>query len=107
LDPETHDRWVASTSHMPYLAANALASVTPEEAGPLVGPGLRSTTRLAATPWTMMRDILETNRPSLLDCLRIYRAKIEALERLLMDEDFQGLERSLAEGARIYDSYKK
>ncbi len=74
LDAETHDRWVAATSHVPYLVANALAAATPLEARPLVGPGLRSTTRLAPSGWTMMQDILETNRPNILAGLQEFPA---------------------------------
>lgn len=37
LDAETHDRWIAYTSHLPYLLALALATATPPEALSLAG----------------------------------------------------------------------
>ncbi|MCC7130631.1 MAG: prephenate dehydrogenase [Anaerolineae bacterium] len=99
LDPLTHDRWAAWTSHLPYLAAGALAGAVPAEAAPLAGSGLRSTVRLAATPWSMMRDVLETNRLNLLASLQAYRASLQELEALLEQNDFAELETRLAAGA--------
>jgi prephenate dehydrogenase len=104
LDAETHDRWVAATSHVPYLVANVLAAATPLEARPLVGPGLRSTTRLAPSSWTMMRDILETNRPNVLAGLQGFRKQIEQLECLLAAGDMLGLEELTASGAQNYEA---
>jgi prephenate dehydrogenase len=103
LNADTHDRWVAATSHLPYLVANALAAATPLDARPLVGPGFRSTTRLAPSGWTMMRDILETNRPNILVGLQSFRKKIEVLENLLAAGDLQGLEELTAQGAQSYE----
>jgi prephenate dehydrogenase len=104
LDAETHDRWVAATSHVPYLVANALAAATPLEARPLVGPGLRSTTRLAPSGWTMMRDILETNRPNILAGLQNFRQQIDKLESLLAAGDLPGLEELASIGAQNYEA---
>ncbi len=80
MDPQTHDRWVAATSHLPYLAACALALSVPLEAAPLAGPGFTGTTRLAASPSSMMLDVLLTNRSNLLDGLKDLRRQLEALE---------------------------
>lgn len=102
LDAETHDRWVAATSHLPYLLANTLAAVTPLDARPLVGPGLRSTTRLAPASLAMMIDILTTNRQNILDCLQDYRHALESVENSLMTGDLQALSAQLALGAAHY-----
>ncbi|MCJ7700161.1 MAG: prephenate dehydrogenase/arogenate dehydrogenase family protein, partial [Anaerolineales bacterium] len=64
--PNTHDSWVAATSHLPYLLSSALSLATPPEAAQLVGPGFRSTSRLAGSPSTIMLPILETNREQVL-----------------------------------------
>jgi prephenate dehydrogenase len=104
LEAETHDRWVASTSHVPYLVANALAAATPLDVRPLVGPGLRSTTRLAPSGWTMMRDILETNRPNILVGLQRFRQQIAELESLLAAGDLLALEELTAQGIQHYDA---
>ncbi len=80
IDAETHDRWAAVTSHLPYLAACALALAVPEEAAPLAGPGFASTSRLAASPGTMMLDVLLTNRANLLAGLENFQRQLDRLE---------------------------
>ena len=100
IDAVTHDRWVAATSHVPYLVANALAGITPAETAPLAGPGFRSTTRLAVTPPGMMMDVLMTNQVAILDGLRSFRVHLERVERLLSQGDFDTLQELLGEGAR-------
>jgi prephenate dehydrogenase len=98
LDPETHDRLVAATSHLPYLIANALATATPKAGAPLVGPGLRSTTRLAGSSPRMMRDICVSNREAILVALGRFRDCLDALEDQLNGGDYSGLERSFNAG---------
>jgi prephenate dehydrogenase len=102
IDAETHDRWVAATSHLPYLLANTLAGVTPLEAGPLVGPGLRSTTRLAPASLTMMVDILSTNRDNVLAEMQRFRQALQELENSLQAEDMEALRLQLTRGAASY-----
>ncbi len=102
IDAETHDRWVAATSHLPYLFANTLAGVTPLEAGPLVGPGLRSTTRLAPASLTMMVDILSTNRDNVLAEMQRFRQALQELENSLQAEDMEALRLQLTRGAASY-----
>lgn len=49
LDAQDHDRWVAVTSHIPYLMACLTIRASQGHAvDPVVGPGLRDTTRVAA-----------------------------------------------------------
>ncbi len=83
IDGDTHDGWVAATSHLPYLIASALTAATPRDARPLVGPGLRSTTRLAATSPHMMLDILQTNADVLLPALARFREQLDSLEAMV------------------------
>ena len=103
LDPETHDRWVGATSHLPYLVANTLAAVTPPEAAPLVGPGFRSTARLAPSTQKMMLDILATNRSHLLEGVGRFRQRLDEIEAALVTEDLARLTALLAEGSDNYD----
>ena len=104
LDPETHDRWVGSTSHLPYLIANTLAAVVPVEAVPMAGTGLRSTTRLAPSPLNVMRDILMTNRENVLAGVRRFQARLDSVEKCLADVDEHGLAELLSQGALNYES---
>jgi prephenate dehydrogenase len=99
LDAELHDRWAAATSHLPYLAANALAASIPPEARVLVGPGLRSTTRLAPSSLPMMLDILATNRDNVLESLRRFRQAMDQLEAALLNDQQEALQSLLSQGS--------
>ncbi|MCJ7622954.1 MAG: prephenate dehydrogenase/arogenate dehydrogenase family protein [Anaerolineaceae bacterium] len=103
LDPEAHDRWVAATSHLPYLVANALAAATPQAAAPLAGPGLRSTTRLAGSSPRMMRDICASNRDAILAALGRFRSCLDTLEDQMSAGDYPGLERSFTAGKNQHE----
>jgi prephenate dehydrogenase len=104
IDPDTHDRWVAATSHLPYMLANALAGVTPPETAPLMGPGFRSTSRLASASRPVMLDILRTNRQPVLEALRRFRDRIDVFDQLLSSGDFSALSDLLASAAQQHQS---
>ncbi len=99
MDAETHDLQVAATSHLPYLAANALAFCTPVSAAPLAASGFASATRLAVTPPSMMMDVLDTNRDVILQSLRVYREHLQQMENLLFTGNLPELQLCLAAGA--------
>ncbi len=93
LDAETHDRWVAAVSHLPYLLASALTLGTPLESSMLIGSGFRSTARLAATPTSMMADVLQTNREQIIQAM----TKVENEWRLLRNLLESGQDAALIE----------
>ncbi len=102
LDAESHDRFIAATSHLPYLVASALALATPPEASVLVGPGFRSTSRLAGTPQSMMLGVLDTNRCNILSALSDFRAKLDDIIMALSMEDPSTLRLLLEQSAQKY-----
>jgi prephenate dehydrogenase len=91
LEAEAHDRWVAATSHLPYLVANALAISTPFEAAALAGAGFFSTSRLAGSYAPMMLDVLQTNRENIMLALRCFQEHLGDFEALLENEDYPAL----------------
>ena len=62
MAPKQHDRIVASVSHLPHLAAVALAAATPPGNLPQVASGWLDTTRIAASDIELWVDILCDNR---------------------------------------------
>ena len=60
ISPEDHDRLVAQISHLPQLISTLLAEQTAAHKE-LAGPGLRSMTRLAGSPFHIWRDIFKTS----------------------------------------------
>jgi prephenate dehydrogenase len=64
LPPEAHDRAVALSSHLPQVAASALAArlLNSDPAAVRVsGPGLQDTTRIAASDPDLWTDVLAAN----------------------------------------------
>jgi prephenate dehydrogenase len=67
IDPETHDRLMATVSHLPHVIANVLvqqaaAAATEEsERLPEVGPSFRDTTRVAGANPAIWGDIFAAN----------------------------------------------
>jgi prephenate dehydrogenase len=109
LDAETHDWAVAIVSHLPQMAAVALAEViaaeSDEEAGglpiSLAGSGVRDSLRLAGSPYAMWRDIAFTNSDNLTLALDRLSQAIDQLRTHLTSRD---LENSFAEANRLYKS---
>ena len=99
IDADMHDQWSAAVSHLPYLMATALCAATPLDSGQLLGPGFRSTTRIAATPTSVMLDVLETNQRNILERLKGFRVEIDKLEGLLTNKDFETLNDQLMQNA--------
>jgi prephenate dehydrogenase len=60
ISPEAHDRLVAQISHLAQIVSTALADQTSAHKD-LAGPGLRSMTRLAGSPFHIWRDIFKTS----------------------------------------------
>jgi prephenate dehydrogenase len=84
IDPVTHDRAVALTSHATQLVASALAALALESNLMLgAGPAFESATRVAGGPAAMWRDILETNAPEIERALAALGAEIEDVRAAL------------------------
>ena len=68
IDAETHDRLMATVSHLPHVIANVLvqqaaaAAAEESERLPEVGPSFRDTTRVAGANPAVWEDIFATNR---------------------------------------------
>jgi len=93
LPPERHDELVAVVSHLPQVAASALADVAAdvvEATGDAVlavaGGGFRDTTRIAASDPTLWLGILQGNRRAVLDALGAYADRL-AVVREAIDRD--------------------
>lgn len=104
LNAIDHDRILASTSHLPFLISSALANATPQEVAPFVGPGFKSTSRLAGTSSSMMLGVLQSNRENVLNALHGMQSQLAEIEAALSSEDFTKLETLLNEAQTKYQS---
>lgn len=94
---EAHDRLLAYLSHLPQLTASALMQVVGDAVGEeglsLAGRGLADTTRLAASPADIWKDIAATNADQIAPA-------IDALVAVLQD-----LKRDLTDGERLTEVF--
>ena len=104
MTAEEHDRILASTSHLPFLVASTLSRSTPRDFAPLIGPGFRSTSRLAGTPSHMMMGILKSNRENVLNAIHKFHNSLNEIESALQDENYTQLEFLLNQSRTAYHS---
>ena len=95
LGAQQHDYAVGLASHLPQLAAVALASFLydrlDENGLPitLAGPGLRDSLRLAGSPYHTWRDIVLTNREVLSAALDLFARRLDDLRERLGSRDLE------------------
>ena len=81
LAPEDHDRLLARTSHLPHMAAAALANAIGRdragEVGAFCGTGFYDSTRVASGSTEMWNDILMTNAAAVAEELRAFKIEVE------------------------------
>lgn len=104
LDAVEHDRILASTSHLPFLLASALALTTPKDVAAFIGTGFKSTSRVAGTPSSMMLGVLQSNRENVLNALHGMQTRLSEIESSLSSEDFSQLESLLNRSRSSYQS---
>jgi prephenate dehydrogenase len=102
LNAETHDRILAATSHLPYLLSSALALSTSDDAASLVGPGFRSTSRLAGTPSSMMLGVLQSNTDNVLASIASFRRSLDTIESALQSGNQEALQSTLDQSCTHY-----
>jgi len=95
IGAQQHDYAVGLASHLPQLAAIALASFLydrlDENGLPitLAGPGLRDSLRLAGSSYTVWRDIVLTNQEILSASLELFARRIDELRERLTSRDLE------------------
>jgi prephenate dehydrogenase len=95
LGAKQHDYAVGLVSHLPQLAAVALASFLydrlDENGLPitLAGPGLRDSLRLAGSPYSTWRDIILTNREILSAELDLFARRLDDLRERLNSRELE------------------
>jgi prephenate dehydrogenase len=89
IDAERHDRLCAWTSHLPQMVSTALAAALEEEFGDdpelraIGGRALREMTRIAASPYSMWRDIALTNSENIAEALQRLEQRLAHLRENL------------------------
>jgi prephenate dehydrogenase len=95
IGAQQHDYAVGLASHLPQLAAVALASFLydrlDENGLPIIlaGPGLRDSLRIAGSPYATWRDIVLTNREVLAASLDLFARRLDDLRERLASRDLE------------------
>jgi len=106
IEPSLHDRLMAAVSHLPHVAAYALAASLSGalpliESDALLGrptTSLRDTIRVAGSSPQVWRDILLANREHLLPLVHELQQRVSALGAAMAAGDAAALEAALALG---------
>jgi prephenate dehydrogenase len=110
LDPETHDRILAVTSHLPHVVAAALmmclgkAAAFDPVARELKGGGLKDTTRIASGDPVIWRDVLLTNAPEIIAALGLLSDELKRLSSAIAQQDAAKIEEFLSAAKEIRSS---
>ena len=92
IDADTHDRLMATVSHLPHVLANVLAaraadSLDASERLPEVGPSFRDATRVAGSNPAIWGDIFSGNRDAVAAEIDAVVAQLQAAAELLRSGD--------------------
>jgi prephenate dehydrogenase len=106
IEPSLHDHLMAAVSHLPHVAAFALAASLSDalpliESNALLGrptTSLRDTIRVAGSSPQVWRDILLANREHLLPLVRELEQKVSTIGAAMATGDAAALEAALALG---------
>jgi len=97
IDPQAHDRLMATVSHLPHVLANVLASeaadsLTQEtERLPDVGPSFRDATRVAGSNPAIWADIFAGNREAVAESVDSVGERLREAARLIREGDREAL----------------
>lgn len=100
MTPAKHDAALAITSHLPHVAAVALAAATPTELLGLTASGWRDTTRVAGGDPHLWRAIFTANRQHVLEAIDLLSETLGNLREALELGDHESLTAMLEAAAR-------
>ncbi len=89
IGAETHDRLMATVSHLPHVVANVLVSQAADELTrdsermPEVGPSFRDTTRVAGANPAIWGDIFASNREAVAEAVDAVAARLRDAAELI------------------------
>ncbi len=106
MPADAHDEAIARVSHLPHAVAAALVnaiSLRPPGAAALAGGGYRDSTRIAASPPALWREIFMENKAGLLAGLEDFTTMIEDLKHMIRSDNATALEAFLTRAKEMRD----
>ena len=108
MTPERHDQTMAITSHLPHLIAYNIVStaadienVTKSDVIKYSASGFRDFTRIAASDPTMWRDVLLSNKDSLLEVISRFSEDLSMLQKAIRWNDGETLYKLFSKTKKI------
>lgn len=101
ITPEEHDKIIAYTSNLPHAAAAALIN-SDRFSGKscwFIGGGFRDVTRIADINAALWSGLFLENRKNVLSELKNFKEQLEVLQKLIDENDRDGLEKFLHKAA--------
>ena len=111
LDAARHDLFVSRTSHLPHVAAAALAGLVLDPKSPkpqtgLCATGFRDTTRIASGSPEMWRDIVLANRKNVAQSVDAFIAELKKFQAALKQNDAAAVEQFFTRGKKRRDHWR-
>ena len=91
MDVATHDRILATTSHLPHVTAAALARLLTDELRPFAATGFRDTTRVASGDSDLWTAILLTNADAAASSLDAFSRQLDEFREAIRNRDGERL----------------
>jgi prephenate dehydrogenase len=104
MSPDSHDKALATTSHLPHLVASAVAQSTMKAELPLTAGGWCDVTRVAGGDVDLWAQILIDNRANILRSLARFGKTVEEFQTALESENSDKLRQLLTEGKNVRDA---
>ncbi len=95
LSPARHDKLISYVSHLPHIIAFSLIQSVPRNSLYLASSGLKDSTRIAASPDALWKDILLTNSENILNALKEFSTSLSHIKSAIMHKDARALEKFL------------
>src|SRR3954453_13969239 len=97
IDARSHDRLMATVSHLPHVLANALVAEAAEELTrdserlPEVGPSFRDATRVAGANPAIWADLYPSNREAVADAVEAAARRLREAAELIRGGDREAI----------------
>jgi prephenate dehydrogenase len=96
INTEEHDRIYAAVSHLPHLIAYTIVNTVADIDSSYLafcGKGFKDTTRIAASPPEIWRDICLLNKDNLIEYIDLFKRNLESVSQYLRAYDSESLKR--------------
>ncbi|MCC7083418.1 MAG: prephenate dehydrogenase/arogenate dehydrogenase family protein [Pirellulales bacterium] len=104
MSPQEHDEALATTSHLPHLAASALAKCTPQEYLQLSATGWADTTRVAAGDAELWTQIFHQNSAAMIPAVDKLISQLAEMRTQMAMGEWTRLQDTLQEAKLIRDA---